>query len=368
MKKMSKKTRSNLLNALLIVGTIGAVLIIGAANGDIDDAWRTMISADPGYLALAVVSFCVFVFFEAMTTYMFFRYQDLRVRMGTCVLVTLIGLFYSNVTPGSTGGQPLQVITLKKRGVPSGYTTSALAVKFFCFQCALLILGTVLWIMNWDFSFEHIGAVRWLIYLGYFINSLGVAGVVLLAINRTMVRNTLMFFIRFGQKIRLVKDLDKTTRRLDKALNDFHTSVDMMTHQPRRLFCIFLVSCVQVMGLMSIVYFVTLALGVTEYSYLQIVTLQFLLYIGVSFTPTPGASGSQEGGFYLIFSRIFPAGKILGALLVWRFFTYYLSMIISLIFGVLLDSVRTMRGTIKKVELPRGLKHMPDWEEEHETD
>ena len=31
MKKMSKKTRSNLLNALLIVGTIGAVLIIGSA-------------------------------------------------------------------------------------------------------------------------------------------------------------------------------------------------------------------------------------------------------------------------------------------------------------------------------------------------
>ena len=365
---MSKQTRSNLLNALLIIGTIGAVLIIGAVNGDIDDAWSTMISADPGYLALAIASFGVFVLFEALTTFLFFRYQQVPIRVRTCVLVTLIGLFYSNVTPGSTGGQPLQVITLKKRGIPSGYTSSALAVKFFCFQTALLFLGTVLWIANWDFSFGHIGPVRWLIYLGYFINTLGVAGVVLLAINRTMVRNTLLFFIRLGQKIRLVRDIDKTTKRLDKALNDFHTSVDMMTHQPLRLFSIFLISCVQVMGLMSIVYFVTLALGVKEYGYFQIVTLQFLLYIGVSFTPTPGASGSQEGGFYLIFNRVFPAGKLLGALLVWRFFTYYFSMIISLVFGVLPDSVKTMRGTIKKVPLPRSAEQRLGSEEEHEPD
>ena len=54
-------------------------------------------------------------------------------------------------------------------------------------------------------------------------------------------------------------------------------------------------------------------------------------------TPLPGGSGAQEGGFYLFFQQAFPAGTLVGALLLWRFMTYYLSIIIGFT-GVLLDS------------------------------
>ncbi len=359
---MSKQTRSKLLNTLLIFGTIAVVLYLGARNGNINDIWNTLITADPLWLLLAFASFCIFVLFEALTTYLFFRFQSVPMRMSTSLVVTLIGLFYSNMTPGSSGGQPMQVLAMKKRGIPSGYTTSALAAKFFCFQTALLLMGVLLWVTHWDFAFTHIGSARWLIYLGFLLNGLGVAGVVLLAINRSLVRGILMGIAKLGHKLRLIKDMDRTARRIDSGLDDFHASVDMLTHRPMHLFYLFLVSCVQVLGLMSIIYFVTLALGITDYSYTQLIMLQFLLFIGVSFTPTPGASGSQEGGFYLLFNQIFPPDKLVGALLIWRFFTYYLSTLISLVFGVLLDSIRTMRGKVRKVPLPKDLKSVPHWE------
>ncbi len=359
MKKLSKQAKSKLLNTLLIFGTIGAVLIIGASTGNIGDAWATMANADPLWLGVAVAAFFGFVIFESLTTVVFLRFQHLPLRFGTGLIVTLIGLFYSNVTPGATGGQPMQVVAMRKRGVPSGYTTSALAVKFFCFEMALLLTGLILWIFHWGFAFEHIGDSKWLIFIGFFLNGLVVAAVVLLAINKSIVRGILRLCMKLGKKLHLIRNEERVNARLTAAMNDFHYSVHMLTHRPKHLTCIFLLSCMQVLCYMSIIYCVAMALGVKEYSYGQLITLQYLLYIGASFTPLPGASGTQEGGFYLIFNQIFPPHQLLGALLIWRFFTYYFSMIVSLLFGVVLDSARSIRGRIRPIELPPDLQPPP---------
>ena len=54
------------------------------------------------------------------------------------------------------------------------------------------------------------------------------------------------------------------------------------------------------------------------------------------------AAGAQEGGFYVFFQNVFPADKLVGALLLWRFFTYYFTMIVC--FGaVLYDSAWNIR-------------------------
>ena len=79
--------------------------------------------------------------FEAMGLHVFFRQQKLKVPFRTSLLVSMIGMFYSSVTPAATGGQPMQVFSFKKRGVPTGLSSSGLAVKFFCYQTALLALG-----------------------------------------------------------------------------------------------------------------------------------------------------------------------------------------------------------------------------------
>ncbi len=350
MKKLTKQKRSQLLNALLIVGTVIVVLYIGAANGNISDAWNAVLTAKPLWLAAAFGSWCVFVLFETLVVHIFLLMQKIPVRFGTSMIVSLLGIFYCNVTPGASGGQPMQVYAYKKRGIPAGFTSSALAVKFFCYQLGLIIPTAVLWILNGSFAAEHMNASRWFVYLGFILNGLGVVAVVLLAISKNLVRAILTFVVKLGAKMRIVKDEARTVSRLDAALNDFNASVDMMVHHPFKLFLLALLSCVQVHGLVAILYFVARSVGVDGYSYWELITLAYLLYIGASSTPLPGGSGAQEGGFYLFFQNIFPADKLLAGLLLWRFFNYYFSMILTLIFGVILDSSLTMRGKIKPIK------------------
>ena len=346
LKKMSKAARSTVLNVSIILLTLALVLYLSARGGDIGDAWTALRSADPWWILAAIGSWCVFMTFEAMGLHVFFHQQKIKIKLRLSLLVALIGSFYSSVTPAATGGQPMQVLALKKRNIPAGISSSGLAVKFFTFQTALLSLGAVLWAVNPAIVQRCIDQAKWFVLAGFLLNGLSVAAVILLAINKNIVRVIITLIIRVGKALHLVKDVARLTSRADAAISDFHASVDMLTHHPIRLFKLYLLSCLQVLGLMSIAYCVYRALGMNQHSYLEILTLQFLLFIAASFTPLPGSSGAQEGGFYIFFQHIFPADKLVGALLLWRFFTYYFTLIVC--FGaVIADSAWSMRHAVK---------------------
>lgn len=347
LKKLSKTARSNLLNAGVIILTLAIVLFISARGGEIDSAWDTLLSADFKWILAAIGSWLVFMVFEAMILHVFFMQQKVRIKFRVSFLVAMIGSFYSAVTPAATGGQPMQVLALKKWNIPAGISSSGLAVKFFTFQTALLSMGGLLWALFPGIVEQCIDQVKWIVIAGFALNGLSVAAVLLLSINKNIVRGVLTLLIRLGKALHLVKDVARTTSRADAAISDFHASVDMLTHHPIRLFTLYLLSCIQVLGLMSIAYCIYRALGLNSHSYFEILTLQFLLYIGASFTPLPGASGAQEGGFYIFFQHIFPPDKLVGALLLWRFFSYYFTLIMG--FGaVVLDSAWSMRHPAPK--------------------
>ena len=71
------------------------------------------------------------------------------------------------------------------------------------------------------------------------------------------------------------------------------------------------------------------AMGLSGTPWYQVMTVSFLLFVSASYTPLPGASGAQEGGFLVYFGSIFTGGTVSVALLVWRFITYYLCLIMG---------------------------------------
>jgi glycosyltransferase 2 family protein len=82
------------------------------------------------------------------------------------------------------------------------------------------------------------------------------------------------------------------------------------------------------------------AFGLSGVHWYQLLAMAFLLFTSASYTPLPGASGAQEGGFLIYFAGAFTKGTIGLALLVWRFFSYYLFLLI----GAALTIVGSIRG------------------------
>ena len=64
--------------------------------------------------------------------------------------------------------------------------------------------------------------------------------------------------------------------------------------------------------------------------------------------PLPGASGAQELGFSMFFSSYFASGDVLyTAVLVWRFFTYYIVVILGALLVVADQIVYGRRRRLK---------------------
>ena len=62
----------------------------------------------------------------------------------------------------------------------------------------------------------------------------------------------------------------------------------------------------------------------------SIVSCAYIMIIG-SFVPIPGATGGIEFGFVQFFGNFITGSKLSAMMLVWRFITYYFSLILGAI-------------------------------------
>ncbi len=324
-----KKRVGKILNFLLIFGTLALVLIVGVNGQEMGSALEAMKSLGAQWIVLCLVAYLGFVCMDALSIWHFLRMQGCRVSFGYMLFVANSGLYYSNITPGASGGQPMQVYYLHKKGVPIGLATSALMVRFFSFQAMLSIVATVLWAVYGPYVAAQIGDHMWILIIGYLYNAALVALLVLVALKKSVVRFLIHLGVRIGRALRLIRDPEAATAKCEDVLDTYHTSIQYLVRRPKELVVQLLIGGVQLLSLMTVLYFIYLGRGRREASYGQIVVMDVLEYISAAYMPLPGASGAQEVTFSLYFGSIFPEGIRLAALLLWRFFTYYLSLIVG---------------------------------------
>lgn len=341
-----KAGTKKILNFAFIFGTLAIVLLVGVNEQEMSGAVEALRSIGPKWIILCALTYFACLFFDSMSLHYFLRRQGQHIPFKSSVFITAVGAYYANITPGASGGQPMQVYYLAKRGIPVGISTSALTVKFFCFQFMLAVLGTVLWIVHGPFIHEQVGGYMWILIVGYAYNCFSVVMLVLIALNKKIIWQLMRLCIWLGMKVRLVKDPDGTRQKWREVLDTFHDSVTMVTKRPLDLLAQLALAGLQLLSLMTVIFFVYHAFGLSGVGYWQLVTLGLMLYTSAAYTPLPGASGAQEGVFALYFSKAFPDGIRIMALLLWRFFTYYMVLIV----GAILTIWQGFKGNKPKVD------------------
>lgn len=330
-----KQRLSQIINFVLIFGTLAVVLVIGFQSQDVGASIAALRSMGFVWIVLAIGSYLLFGAADAFSLWHFLRLRGCRVSFWHMLFVANAGLYYSNITPGASGGQPMQIYYLHKEGVPLGLASSALVVRFFSFQAMLSIISTALWIGYSDFIGQQLGGHIWIFIVGYVYNLVLVLGLVLVAMNKKIVRFFISLFIRAGVKLRIVKSEAASRQKWEDALTSFHDSIIMLRDHPSELLVQLVIGAVQLMALMTVLYFVYLGLGLRGADYGQLMALDVVQYVSAAYIPTPGASGAQEVAFSMYFGNLFTDGTSFAGLILWRFFTYYLSLIIGAVITVL---------------------------------
>ena len=331
---MSEKLKKA-LSALFILLCIAAVVSIAFGNPELSDAWDALLHLDTGWILGLFACWIFYAFFDALGTWFCLRKQGFSLGIETVFSITLIGFYYSNITPGASGGQPMQVNSLRKAGVPVGNGTTAVTVRLIANQFMVSLLSLVFLLLNRSFVLEQLGGAIWFVRIGWVINFAVVPLVLLAAFRRTLVRKLASGLIGLLAKLRLIKDRDAAMAKTGEVLDTYHAAISDLLRSAGHLLVQCLCSAVSLLALTGSIIFVYHAFGLSGTSWDKLLTLSLLLFVSASYTPLPGASGAQEGGFMCYFNLIFPGGTKSLALLIWRFFTYYLFLFTGIVMVLL---------------------------------
>lgn len=276
-----------------------------------------------------------------------------KVREG--IKVAFLGKFYDNITPFATGGQPMQIYYLHKKGLSGGVSSAVIFIKYFVWMISWLTVSLLLMACNTPII-ARIDDPAWRTVISVFgwvglgVNMLLPLMVLLFVVLPKFANKLASIVVGAGAKIRIVKDKQKTIDKAGKVVNDFRASFTIMSRHPV-LFIALIVLCVAEVSLtFSLPYFIMRTLsGITstDPSMLFYVTaLNVYVIMAVSVVPTPGNTGAMEGLGALAFS-VFCTGSVqFWSMLGWRFAVYYVYVIIGLgitVFDFIRRLVRQIR-------------------------
>ena len=327
---MDKKLKKA-LSILVIVLSVAAVICIAFGNQELHDAWDAVRRLDLLYILGLLGCWAVYAGGDGVGIWFCLRRQGFLLSAGAIVRITLCGFFYSNITPGASGGQPMQVAAMNKAGVPVGNGTTTVTIRLICNQFMVSVLSLAFLIANREFIYRQLEGAIWFVRVGWVINFAVVPLVLLAAFRRAWIRKLVNGLISMLAKIRILKDPETTRRSADEVLDTYHSALNSLLRSPGEIIRQCLCSTASLLALTGSIVFVYHAFGMSGTPWYHLMSLAFVLFVSASYTPLPGASGAQEGGFLFYFRGIFTGGTIGLALLTWRFFTYYLFIFVGVI-------------------------------------
>lgn len=298
------------------------------------DNFKTVISTittmDMKFVIIAIVLYFAYLFFHALVNYLWVNEKE-KLSLKDAFQHMIITQFFNGITPFSTGGQPMEIYMLKNHGFRYTKATNVIMQNFIVYQLALVIFGLFAVIYNFITGVVvYKSVLTSLIILGFLINTIVAVVMLLIATSQKFTNTLLNLITSLGKKLHFIKNQDKFLEKWRGRLEDFH----QCTKEVKEKKGLFVLGIVLNLIALTCYYAIPLFLVYSLHDYTSmsfftsLVASAYVLIIG-SFVPIPGATGGIEYAFLEIFSGFLGKSSVSAVMIVWRFITYYLGMVVG---------------------------------------
>lgn len=327
-----KNIKKNTLLLLLIT----SIVLFFLLKDNFDEIVKALSSMDYKYILLAIFFFFAYLFFKSVANYRTINDKQ-RVSLLEAFKHDVIVQFFNGVTPFSTGGQPMEIYMLTEHDIKATKAADISIQNFIFYQTALVIYGVSAVTYNYFFHiFPKAELLRKLVLLGFVINSLVALGLLLLLVSKPITKKITQFFINILYKVKIIKNKEKTKEKVFQKLDEFHDGASEL----RKRKGLFLTGVILNLLSLTCLYIIPLFIVYSLHDFTSITVLEtltasaYVLLMG-SFVPIPGASGGIEFGFMQFYGNFIGSSVLPAILIVWRFITYYVPMIVgALVFSL----------------------------------
>ena len=325
-----KKKIWTALFVLLNIAVVAATAINEFSAKPADAAELAFSPRAPFYLACAGLCLAVVCCAEALKYWLMMRFLGEKPSFRVAFETAALGKYYDCITPSGAGGQPFQILWLRRHGYSDGAASAMTVTGYITMQAGFMLLALAGFIAWRSVELE---AIRYSAYAGLFILSIIPCLLAAFSFMPGAVAKLISAVIRLCGRLKLLKEPDKAAERVLGMLDSYHSSFSAIAKNKAALISLLVLSLVYRIALCSLPYFVLKMFG-TPVSFPHLFATTIYIYAAIALVPTPGNAGAAEGAFYLALSAV-GSGGVFWAMLIWRIFCHYSFILIgAVIYGV----------------------------------
>ncbi|MBQ8533535.1 MAG: flippase-like domain-containing protein [Clostridia bacterium] len=345
--KISKKRIFNTLFVIIVfLITVWTVF----KDEDLGQVFEYISSSDIRYIIPAVFCVIFFILGEAVNIYYLLRRLGTKVSFWHCSLYSFIGFFYSCITPSASGGQPLQMIAMRKDKIPLAVSTIVLAIVTITYKFVLVLIGAVILIFRPDSLMVYIEPCEELIYIGMGLNVIVITLLLLAVFFPHIIRSLATGIMKGINRIRPFKNPKKQYDRLERILGQYEGTSDFFRHHIGVIFNVFVITLLQRFILFTVTWFTYLSFNMHGTSFTVVTCLQAMISVASDMMPTPGGMGVSENMFIAIFQPVFTEPLVVPAMVISRGISYYTQLFISAVMTFLSSFIIKEKSTDTSVK------------------
>jgi len=286
----------------------------------------------------ALLFMIAYIAIDIIKTYQMIKFFTGRREILLSIKITVIGKYYDEITPLATGGQPFQIYELTKAGISGVHASGVILIKYFIYQAAFFLYGLL------SLAAILIAGVQFtvpqyiLFIIALFINALIPFTVYYLAVQNKSTSKLISFFLRIGEKLKIVKNKEAAMEKVNNTVSEFSNAFNLLKNDSKQVGKLIILTLIEAGLYLSIPFVVYLSYNpaiVSDPAFLKImikyITMFIFIYFVMSIFPLPGGSGAAEFGFKWFLGSFFLSGSVSIAIILWRGITYYMPIFVGFI-------------------------------------
>ena len=317
------------LSAILFVVLIILTYVFVLKGCDFNLLIESIKNTNPFFVFLTILCVFGYVFFGSLFLKRILWYFGSKVSFYHTFGYIFTEIYFSAITPSNMGGQPVQMIEMKKDKI--SYQSSSVLVLFNTMmnRIVLIFIATIFFIIFNKEIFNINPFYNWVVILGYITTILVILLFATLIYSKKIANLLLKLSNYLIEHLKLIKNKDKLKNKLAKSLKEYQSCSKITKEKPKLVIESFIILFLQRISLLLASYTVYKAFGLNEYGILLIMAFQVCVTLGSDLMPTPGGVMINEGLLLSVNNMLYGESLALSGMLLLRSFNFYFLVIIS---------------------------------------
>lgn len=289
--------------------------------------------AKPGWLVCAALCMVMYWLCECSSVKLICKGLGSEISLYHSFTNTIVGQLFNCITPYASGGQPMMAYILNGYGIPLGKASCALLARFIVFQTSITVLSVLAIVIKFGFFAGQISGLGYLIFIGLIFNLFTLAFLLVVGFFPKLTKKLVNLVFKIAGRFKFINK-EKLAAQIEEELDTFFKDFSVLKKDLKLLIVPLLLNIIQLIFYFTVPFFVCLSLNVHSLDWFSVACAASFILMIASFVPLPGGSGGAEGGFYIFFQVYMKEASVLAiAMLLWRFFTFYLPILVGMYFS-----------------------------------